>query len=217
MTLKEYMSQTEFAVKQLFDSIAHYDSILKEAVLPSFTYSGSNDIDYKKKEEEFFNDPKIKLANKYANKKLNEYLGLKYSRSVICGSIFQIACMIIDKVSNNDIEFEFVTKNNKQAIKYCIGRKVRKLPIGLIIYAARNQYSHWTKELYSVNKQIFDYIAKREIEFEGKLEIWKDPSFNLELDYFDVHTDQLFSLIGWNSYSRYKSDMLNMLSKYEEE
>lgn len=214
MTLKEYMDQTEFAVRQLFQSLKHYQNILDEAKLPGFTYSGSDDVDYKKKEEKFFKEHEEE--NRYANEKLNEYLGLKYSRSVICGSIFQIACMIIDKVSKNDIEFEFIAKKNNQAIKYCIGRKVRDLPLGLAIYAARNQYSHWTNNLYSVNKNIFDYIAKREVEINGKIEKWKDPSFNLELDYFDVHTDQLFSLIGWKNYEDYEKDMVDMLSEYTE-
>lgn len=215
MKLKDYMSQTEFAMKQLFNSLEHYQNILDDALstLPAFTYSGSNDVDYKAKEKEFFD--KHEKENRYANNKLNQYMGLTASRSVICGSILQIACMLIEKISDNKEEFQFITSINEKAIKFCIGRSVRDTPIGLIIYAARNQYNHW--DVGGVNRKIFDHIAKREVEVNGAVTTFKDPSFNLDLEYHDIYADQIMSLMGWNSYTKYKSDMLNMLAKYEKE
>lgn len=210
LTLTEYLKQTEFAMMQLFDSLKYYRKKLEEAhqALPSFEYCGRDDEEHiKKLEKDFFEEHKEQ--NKLANKMLDEVIGLKDSQSIICGSILQTAHMGISKFSNYNGECFVLTKKQK---KFGIGRKINNVPLGLIIYAGRNQYNHWDdKEPYEQTRKLFDLIATSNNELD-----YKDPCFNIELDTIEIYSHNIIGLIGWKCYEDYKQDMIEMLSEFEE-
>jgi hypothetical protein len=44
----------------------------------------------------------------------------------------------------------------KSAIPFCIGRECYGIPLGLLIYAGRNQYCHWDdEEPHEVTRNVF--------------------------------------------------------------
>lgn len=209
LTLTEYLKQTEFAMRQLFDSLNYYRNKIKEAheTLPHFEYCGRDDEEYiKKREEEYFEQHKEQ--NELGNQLLNEALGLKDSQAVICGSILQIAHMGISKFSTFDGDCLILTNKQK---KFGIGREIHNIPLGLIIYAGRNQYNHFDEEVRQPTQKLFDLIATRNNEFD-----YKDPCFNLELEAIDIYSHNIIGLIGWGNYEDYEKDMIEMLSKFED-
>lgn len=210
MTFKEYMSQTEFAVKQLFDSLKYYRDLLEKEMTIRPVYSDNSNCsmeEFWKKSESFFDDNKEQ--NDVANKISSELLGLKDSQALICGSILQVAFTAISKFSTYDGECLVLKKKN---IKFGIGRDVNNIPLGLVIYAGRNQYNHWDDEKpHYQTKELFDLIATR-----NNKQDYKDPCFNLDLDVIDIYSHNILGLIGWKTYEDYEKDMIDMLREFEE-
>lgn len=209
MTSTEYMRQTEFAVRQLFDSLSHYHDLLEKemTIRPVFSTTGCNESEHWEQAKKFFNENKI--LNDEANKLSSELLGLKDSQALICGSILQVAFTAISKFSTYDGEC-LVLKNKN--VKFGIGREVYNIPLGLVIYAGRNQYNHWDDEKpHNQTKKLFDLIATRNNELN-----YKDPCFNIDLENIDIYSHNILGLIGWKNYEDYEKDMVDMLSEYTE-
>jgi hypothetical protein len=131
------------------------------------------------------------------------------------GAVIQFAFWGIEKFSKNtyiDPEFIDEIKPQTNSQKFCIGRLIDDIPIGLIIYAGRNQAIHFDDEkLHPINKKVFHKLAN-----------WYSPSFQkwfvndayeLEnpniLNYAEIITYKL----GWTKYETYESDMLHMLGE----
>lgn len=209
MTFEEYMSQAEFAVKQLFDSLKYYRDLLEKemAIRPVFSTTGCTEDEHLEQAKKFFDDNKEQ--NDAANKLSSELLGLKDSQALICGSILQVAFTAISKFSTYDGECMVL---KKKKVKFGIGREVNNIPLGLVIYAGRNQYNHWDDEKpHDQTKLLFDLIATKNNELD-----YKDPCFNLDLGVIDIYSHNILGLIGWKIYEEYEKDMIDMLSKYEE-
>lgn len=156
------------------------------------------------------------------------------AREVIAGSILQIAYVAIAKYacpaakSSNVISFEsginklmkaesgHVRKDIKKKTfelpkKFCIGRDFGLLPLGMIVYAGRNQYNHFYdgKRLCLVNELVFNHL----------LQLYPNPRSGFS---FDLCPNQLFSYsilaaLGWIdnkselAYDAYKRDMCDVL------
>lgn len=76
-----------------------------------------------------------------------KYFDLKFSEATFAGAPLQVAAMGIRYFSRNTSIpascASVVPARVKAAVPFCIGRELHGLPIGLIIYDARNQYNHW--------------------------------------------------------------------------
>ena len=137
-----------------------------------------------------------------------------FARSFFAGAILQFACWAIERYStNNKIPSGLAQdiKESSKVRKFCIGRIVKDLPIGLIIYAGRNQAMHFSdSELHSLSKKIFD-----------KLKYYYSPRFDKVFisSYYDLsdpnivnYAENILYLLDWHNYEAYEKDILEMLS-----
>jgi hypothetical protein len=198
MTFKEYMNQTEFAAKQLFNSLDYYHKLLSDARPPVFSTVGCTKEKFMQELDEW--GKVTKKEHDHFSATVEQYMGLKYSHATISGSILQLAHMAISKFSDYEGDCKCLTKKYK---KFCIGRKIRSVPLGAIIYAARNQYNHWDDEIFSdATKCIFNMIATCEEA--------TDLSFDLDRRHLDIYSDKALGLLGWKTYTNYRNDMYRM-------
>ena len=143
---------------------------------------------------------------------MEEYFDLKFSEGTFAGSIFQVAYMGILYFSRNEEIPKscagIVPPQNKKAIRFCIGREVYGLPLGLIIYAARNQYSHWDDEkLHPVANNVFYYLSAA---FHDN-PIY-DLAFEISNPTITIHANEiLLGALRWTTYDKYLSEMRDLL------
>ena len=193
MNAEEYLHQTEDASRKIIASYIEYEKMLEAVLLPT---EGSNEVSIDIKLETF-----------------DKYFGFNFSKATLCGSLLQIAFMGIEMYSKNteipdDIKTIINSSNNYKIQKFCIGRRVQNIPIGLLIYGGRNQYNHWDEEkLNPINEQIFDILNQ----------IYSDDmSFDMvyELNYSDrtikAHHIVMHEL-GWFDYDSYFRDMVELI------
>jgi len=133
------------------------------------------------------------------------------AREVIAGSILQIAYVAIAKYaspvakSKNAVHFESeinrLIRENPGRVrlsgtfalpeKFCVGRDIGHLPLGIVVYAGRNQYNHFYdgKRMKVVNELVFNHLHAMHTEPRNGLS-------------FDLRPNQLFSYsilaaLGW--------------------
>lgn len=211
MNIDQYLSESEHAVRQLFDGIDYYKKILDETPTPVFvTTVPFDDEDSWKSEFEKWqtnNDAEIDESLR----KQREYLGLSFSKATLCGSILQIASMAIEQNSTNNmppVSCNLFINLGQKAVKHCIGRDVRGLPLGIVIYAGRNQYNHWDDHApHKITKEVFDTLA-----FGHDYGSFKDPAFDLDNPKLEIYSHNILALIEWYKYEDYEKDLKVMLS-----
>ena len=209
----EYLKETEPAVRNLFKNLEQYYAILKKIKNPAFVspYTSKEDYDvaFKKWQR------KSRAAYKRAFERQRQYWGYRFSIGTLCGAILQIAHMGINLYSKNKVippELSSIIKPKSKVACFCIGRGVREVPIGLIIYAGRNQYAHWDEEHLEneVNKWVFNTLAtKHGIKSPEK---FKDPNFDLDNENILIYSSNLLSILGWDTYDSYIADMKGLLN-----
>lgn len=217
MTYEQYLNRTEYAVKQLFDSLSHYQDLISESISPIIT-AEELDLEQGFESEELsqsFNDffdknPEIKKQQELSRSKFREYMNKNPAHAIICGSILQVAHMGISKFSNYKGQCVVPVKN--KSCKFCIGRLIKGVPIGLVIYAGRNQYNHWDESPHELTKGVFNILAT-----SNNTTDYKDPAFNIDLANIDVYSHNILSLLGWNSYNDYKNDMLTISNDFDKQ
>lgn len=204
--LSKYLSQTAKAVQQLFDAGTFYRDLLDQIFPPMFEFSGPSAIE----REGAWNEWCARNQNRFeiTNRMQKEFLGQMVSQSVISGSILQIACMGIRLFSHNTVvpsgleEFEGSKREN---VKFFVGRQVNSLPLGIVILAARNQYSHMDEDPY---KPMTQKLFARLYCGAG----YPDPAVLLADRGLTWYLPaNVFSLIGWSGYDSYLDDMRQML------
>lgn len=153
------------------------------------------------------------------------------AREVIAGSILQIAYMALERYAipigktENALNFEseinrlireYPGARMKGAFKlpdkFCVGREIGRLPIGMLVYAGRNQFNHFSEERLSVvNELVFNHLQN----------IWPTPPNGLTFDLYKTKRILSYSILtalGWNDsengtgYSAYKLDMSEVLN-----
>ncbi len=141
----------------------------------------------------------------------NEYAFSFFSRSNLSGCILQFAFKAIELFSsrgNTPPELAHLIKKYN-AEKFCIGRIVDNLPIGLIVYAGRNQSVHFNNLSNKLNIEIFNKIAH-----------WYSERFNKWYinSYYDLKNEDLIHYgenilfkLEWFSYEKYEQDIKEML------
>lgn len=155
-----------------------------------------------------------RAASKQASQRLRKYFRCRFSICTLYGSILHIAYMGIRLYSKNKAvpsEFSSIIKPGTNAVPFCIGRPVRDIPIGLIIYAGRNQYNHWDEECLKdpVNKWVFNILAtKRGIRGAEKI---REPAFDLSNKMIQIYSSNVAFILGWDNYDKYLADMKNLL------
>lgn len=208
----EYLKETEPAVKNLFENLEQYYAILNKIKWPIFipphTSEEVSEAAFKKWQRKNW------AAYKRASERQRKYLGYRFSIGTICGSILQIPYMGISLYSRNKAvppELSSIIKPGHKVVRFCIGRAVNEVPIGLIIYAARNQYNHWDEEHLGdrVNEWVFNTLATGH-GINGA-EKFKDPAFDLNNKMIHIFSSNVVFILGWHSYDLYLADMKNLL------
>jgi hypothetical protein len=94
--------------------------------------------------------------------------------------------------------------------RFCVGRTIRTLPLGLVVYAARNQHTHFNDEsLREPSRSVFNRLATAHGYSKG--ETFLDPAFDLSNPRLISFASNVTALVGWRSYERYIDDMQGML------
>lgn len=203
----EYIEETSKAVQQIFDGLSFYRRILEEDPRPVHVFDANPDDEtaWKESLERWYEEMGPTIAKSL--EKQREYLGYSFSQTTLAGAILQIASMGISLFSkNNEIPEscrDFVSSKSKH-VKFCIGRTVSRLPIGVIILAARNQYNHWDDpKPRALTVAVFDRIANA----SGK---YTDPAFDLKNPSLNTYSHNVISLLKWTTYDAYLADASEM-------
>ena len=151
------------------------------------------------------------------------------AREIIAGSILQLAFIGIKQhgfpspKSPETLEFErgmndIIAELPKPRVKQlslpeelCVGRLVGNLPLGIVVYAGRNQYNHTSEErLSTINEVVFNHLHELE----------PNPGNGLSFDLSDDKHFRSYAVLwalGWTDtssglgYPTYKRDMSNAL------
>lgn len=154
------------------------------------------------------------------------------AREAIAGSILQIAYVAIERhavrkgKSENAIHFEteinrLIRENANSRWKkkipfslrdeFCVGRDIGHLPLGIIVFAGRNQYNHFSKErLDPLNEVVFNHLHS----------LWPNPVNGISFDLYSERRPRSYSILaalGWTDgnrelgYAAYKNDLCDVL------
>lgn len=204
----EYIEETSKAVQQLFEGLAFYRQILEKDPRPVHVASVSPDDKdaWQKEIDRWYEQNKEAIEKSLETQR--EYIGYTFSQATLAGAVLQIASMGISLFSaNTDVPksvSDFVKPDSKAA-KFCIGRTIRDLPLGLIILAARNQYNHWDDpEPHTLTVEVFNRIANH----SGK---YTDPAFDIRNASLNMYSHNIISLVQWTNYDAYYEDLSNLL------
>jgi hypothetical protein len=207
-TLSIYLEKTKSAMTHLFNGINKYNFLLKKAISPVFLSGKSDANDLQKDYLNWQEQNKIQIQKALSMKRA--YLAEYFSLSTIAGAIIQIADKAIDLYSKeNTSTAEWDHKEIKNYKKYIIGRKIRDIPIGLIIHASRNQHMHFNdKETREFTSVIFEKLTVIEKP------IWGEPYRDIQFDLKKNNTSlagNIIYLLNWNEYEDYLKDIQEML------
>jgi hypothetical protein len=158
------------------------------------------------------------------------FTSVDVAREVIAGSILQIAYIAIKRYavfkgkSENSLHFEseinrLIRENPNARSKnhfslpdeFCVGRDIGHLPLGMIVYAARNQYNHFDADrLKIVNEVVFNHLHN----------LWPDPGNGMSFSLYDsnhFHCYSVLAVLGWTDnasglgYGQYKKDLASVM------
>jgi hypothetical protein len=213
-TASTYIAKTESAVRQLFSGVDNYLQILKRSKLPIFTPTFSPDTaEYKTQYEAWKDENQSNLDEVRENNR--EFIAESFALDILCGAILHVAEKGIELYSNNDnIPDDFKELLSKQTAKYAIGREVRGIRLGLIIYAARNQHTHFDckEDLRQPSKAIFNKLALQHgSELDESGEPFSDPAFDIANPRLVSFASNVTGLIEWRNYENYSNDLADML------
>lgn len=216
-TFDQYIEKNESAVRVLFDGIQSYISELRTAK-PQVFIAGHLDPDRLEVEYAEWERQNRTAISAYREAE-HKYFSQVFANAVLCGAVLQIAAKAIELYSRNSAVPEdiipFITierrgekKINERLYRFCIGRRVRDVPVGLIIYAARNQHTHFEEHKLKeqVNFLVFESLAYYVEGMNGK-----DPCFDLSNDRLVSYAHNITALFGWHSYDSYVADLRAML------
>ena len=208
-TVDEYLKRTESAVQCLFSGIDDYVSIIRAVGRTTFVtaepYGPAQDAEYK----EWRNVNAVQLSE--ARDAEKKYLAEAFALDTLCGAVLQVAAKAIEIYGKNDsipkaLEgFVFPPLS-----KFCTGRHIRSVPLGLIIYAARNQHTHFNdRKLREPNAFVFNKLATNH-DYGGE-EMFTDPAFDVNNPRLVSLASNVTGLIEWRSYEKYIIDMRALL------
>lgn len=205
---EDYLQRTESASRHLFNAVNNYIDTLKAGIGPIFIsglpYGPEQDAQYaawRSVNEDALNEAKAARR---------AFRAEAFALDTICGAILQIAEKGLEIYSDNSL----VPDAWKATIppylaKFCVGREVRSTPLGLIVYAARNQHTHFNEsKLRNVSARVFDNLAAA----HGYNSAARDQAFDLETPNLTSYASNVTALIDWRSFEKYEDDMRKMLN-----
>jgi hypothetical protein len=230
---EEYLKRTESAVIKIFEGIESYIQILRNSKPPIYVGNAGDTLNRRPAFENWIaaNQAGIQASLKAQR----DFSAESFALATLCGSLLQIAAMGIQWFSENEEIPENLPKSlysllkpKSKITKFCVGRKVRSVPIGLVIYAGRNQFNHMDDdELREPNVTIFDLLSQNytgttdqsvesiTLSAEQAEDITeqfpKDPAFDLENGILINFASNITGLLEWRDYESYYSDMYSLI------
>lgn len=206
----EYLDRTKSAATHLVRGIDGYRAILRKAPVPVLTAEYSNREEHDAQIEAWLesNADAIEARRRVES----EYLAEHHALAALCGSLLQLSAMTIQLYSENaripDCVTEIIQPKGR-SLRFAVGRVVRTVPAGLIIYAGRNQYNHMDeKALREPNVSIFERLSTCS-DYGDRI---RDPAFDLSNDTVWNYAANIVALLGWTTYDAYRSDIERMLN-----
>lgn len=203
-----YIASTRSAIDALFNGINAYKDVLSSVSMPIFSGSSVNDGDNHELLTWVVDNTSSIQASLEAQRR---FAAEKYALSVLCGSILNVAFCALREFSTQAVipsdlrELPAIQKYSS----YCVGRRVRGIPIGLIVYAARNAYNHYDDErLRNPSESVFDKLATWPCANCG----FKDPLFDSQSTHRWILSSNTIELLEWRCFRGYERDMRHMLS-----
>lgn len=224
---EEYLNQTRYALSNLFKIIDEFNATIRNKTPPVAIFSGNRgsiDSLYKEWEE----DPSIVKKRNAAHKLQSDFDAKKFSYEVACGAVLQIAYQAIvlygtpTELDNNYLTLLIGVKRiNDKVKRFFNGREVRGVPLGLVIYAGRNQYNHLdeSNKLNRLNTNIFERLSKEnelkltecQVEVFGSERVIR-PIFKLNLQHTN-YSSNIINALGWSSLRNYEDDLRQLITK----
>jgi len=210
-TTADYMARTESAVRKLFEGIESYVGLL--APIRDTTYvSGQVDLDKFRADYDVWAERNAEALAR-SRRAQEQYVAESFAMSTLCGAVLQVAAKAIECYSTNQevpTDWRHVIPTDHPAARFCIGRPVRGVPEGLVVYAGRNQHTHYNEgKLKKVNEAIFDRIAR--FDEPASLRGHRDPALDLQNPLIDSFASNITYVLGWRSYENYSRDLRQML------
>ncbi len=208
----QYLDKTRSAATVLFNGIEAYSTFLRErSITFAASYFDEEDFQTQYGAWRARNQSMIQADLEAQRHYMNE----SFAQATLCGSVLQLAAKAIECYScNTQIPKDwvsFIRPGNKSA-PFCTGKLVREVPLGLVIYAARNQHTHFNEQhLNEQNREVFRRLSTNHGYGKDNLETFRDPSFDLEIPNITSFASNITRLIGWRSLTEYESDMKQLL------
>jgi hypothetical protein len=206
-TAEDYLTKTDSAVRHLFSATQTYLDTLKLGLQPTFM---SGLLPGPELEAQY---AAWRIENAEALEKAKDarqtFREERFALDTLCGAILQIAEKGLEIYSENkDIPSSWKDRIPKTLTKFAVGREVRGVPLGLIVYAARNQHTHFNdRELRAASAGVFHNLAA----VRGLDSPARDPAFDLENPALTSYAANITALIGWRDAEQYRKDMRGML------
>jgi hypothetical protein len=208
-TPKEYLSGTESAVRHLLAGIEEYVRIFQKAPAPALVGTYADEEDRQVALAQWINQRSAEIQK--SKDAQRAFLAQKYAMSTLCGSLLQVASTAIRLYSKNShipADLRDMIRPGSPATAYCVGRPVRDVPIGLVIYAGRNLYNHLDNDqLREPNCSIFERLTTKHT-YGDRI---RDPAFDLQGGPGWHNVSNVTSILNWRRYDAYASDMRCLL------
>ncbi len=207
MTVNDYLEKTAPAVEAAFGAIVRYEELIDQGL----AIRGADHAARLEAIAVWADNPKVSPLVKPAAALCPDE-GLSFARDALYGLIFQVAYQGLKLFSTNTTALpSFCVAGYGGAIPFMVGRQVRNVPLGLIIFAVRNHFNHLDlgNRLYEINLHVF-----RELSRNHDLGLHQiDPDFDLQNPQLDRYTTNAAELIGWGSYEAYSEDMVGLIGQ----
>jgi hypothetical protein len=210
-TIHEYIDRTKSAVQKLYQATNSYYTLLLEPARPAFAYWGEYDERVRLEHEKWLQENKLVLEERA--KRDNEFAAEIFAMATLSGAILQFAYMAIKLFSKNTqshLRYIELIPNNHEVAKYCIGREIDEIPIGLIVYAGRNQAHHYDEKRYNkITEHVFHDLAN-----------WYSSTFQKSYidDHYDLSNPRVINFatnilwkLDWQNYELYEKELLTLL------
>ena len=200
-------------MQQLFSAVNSYRSILEPFKNAAFSGSFSNSLEARAARERGCEDNKTAVQLSLVAQR--RYTAELFSISILAGSILSLAEKFIEIYSKNNkrpANLGFTIKDQK--LNFAVGRVIHRVPLGLVIHAARNQHFHFESETYrSPVTEVFATLAERVSVNSGEKYI--DPAFELNKFTRPIMAANVLHLIGWSNEIDFTRDLKEILSENE--
>ncbi len=210
----EYIAKTESAVRKLLDGVDTYLQVLRDSPVPIFITSTPIGPAFVTEFEAW--QVKNRAQNDAAAETRRKFLAESFALDTLCGALLQIAQKALECYSGN----AFVPPSLAAVVKagtakYCVGRLVRGLPLGIIIYAARNQHAHFNEgSLNEPSATVFEQLTTA--HEHAATVAFRDQAFDLQNPGVVSYAANVTALIGWRDYDAYYADLRAMLGISQE-